>query len=67
MGGDETEAISRSASSGSTPRSWAGTALRSRTSRHSINCGVDAVAISMSASDIHIEHKLQKDRKWVLD
>jgi homocitrate synthase NifV len=25
------------------------------------------VAISMSASDIHIEHKLQKSRQWVLD
>jgi homocitrate synthase NifV len=35
--------------------------------QHSIDCGVDAVAISMSASDIHIEHKLQKSRQWVLD
>jgi homocitrate synthase NifV len=35
--------------------------------RHSLDCGVDAVAISMSASDIHIEHKLQKSRQWVLD
>jgi homocitrate synthase NifV len=35
--------------------------------RHSIDCGVDAVAISMSASDIHIEHKLAKSRQWVLD
>ncbi len=34
---------------------------------HSIDCGVDAVAISMSASDIHIEHKLKKSRQWVLD
>ena len=33
----------------------------------SVECGVDAVAISMSASDIHIEHKLQKSRQWVLD
>lgn len=35
--------------------------------RHSLDCGVDAVAISMSASDIHIEHKLKKSRQWVLD
>ncbi len=35
--------------------------------KHSIDCGVDAVAISMSASDIHIEHKLAKSRQWVLD
>ena len=33
----------------------------------SLACGVDAVAISMSASDVHIEHKLQKSRQWVLD
>lgn len=33
----------------------------------SLDCGVDAVAISISTSDIHIEHKLQRDRQWVLD
>jgi homocitrate synthase NifV len=35
--------------------------------KHSLDCGVDAVALSISASDIHIEHKLMKDRQWVLD
>jgi homocitrate synthase NifV len=33
----------------------------------SLECGVDAVAISMSASDIHIEYKLRQSREWVLD
>lgn len=33
----------------------------------SIDCEVDSVAISMSSSDIHIEHKLKKSREWVLD
>lgn len=33
----------------------------------SIECGLDAVAVSISTSDIHIKHKLQKDRQWVLD
>jgi len=33
----------------------------------SLDCGVDAVAISLATSDIHIETKLQKDRAWVLD
>lgn len=33
----------------------------------SVECGVDAVAISISASDIHIEHKLRKSREWVLE
>jgi len=35
--------------------------------QHSIDCGVDAVAISISTSDIHIEHKLQTTREWVLE
>jgi homocitrate synthase NifV len=33
----------------------------------SLDCGVNAVAISISASDIHIQTKLQRDRGWVLD
>jgi homocitrate synthase NifV len=28
---------------------------------------VDAVALSISSSDIHIEHKLRKSREWVLE
>lgn len=31
----------------------------------SLNSGVTAVDISLSLSDIHIEHKLKKSRKWV--
>jgi len=31
----------------------------------SLNCGVRAVDISLSVSDIHIRHKLGKDREWV--
>lgn len=34
--------------------------------RESIDCGVDAVAISISTSDIHIEHKLRTTRADVL-
>ncbi|WP_418791731.1 homocitrate synthase [Phosphitispora sp. TUW77] len=33
----------------------------------SIDCGVDAVAISISTSDIHIKHKLQTTREQVLE
>jgi homocitrate synthase NifV len=35
--------------------------------KHSLDCGADAVALSISSSDIHIEHKLKRDRQWVLD
>ena len=31
----------------------------------SLACGVEAVDISLCVSDIHIEHKLRKDRQWV--
>ena len=33
----------------------------------SLDCGVDAVAISISTSDIHIKHKLKATREWVLE
>jgi len=32
----------------------------------SLECGAKAVALSISASDIHIEHKLRQSRGWVL-
>lgn len=35
--------------------------------KHSLDCGVDAVAISVSTSDIHINHKLKTSREWVLE
>jgi homocitrate synthase NifV len=33
----------------------------------SLDCDVDSIAVSMSASDIHIENKLKKSREWVLE
>ncbi|MPQ42197.1 homocitrate synthase [Clostridium tarantellae] len=34
---------------------------------HSMDCEVDAVAISISVSDIHIQHKLKTSREWVIE
>lgn len=34
--------------------------------KHSLDCGVDAVAISISTSDIHIQYKLRSTREQVL-
>ena len=67
MGGDEKEAIKDIVDLG-LPCSILGwnRAVISDV-QHSLDCGVDAVAISISASDIHIKHKLRKDRQWVLD
>ncbi|MFB6214313.1 MAG: homoaconitate hydratase, partial [Candidatus Bipolaricaulia bacterium] len=33
----------------------------------SIDCGVEAVAVSVSTSDIHIDKKLNESREWVLN
>lgn len=67
MGADEKRAVKHIASMGlnASVLGW------NRADIHdidtSIDCGVDSVAISMSSSDIHIQHKLRKDRQWVLD
>ncbi len=67
MGGDEKEAIKRIAALGlnCSVLGW-NRAVKSDIDA-SIECGVDAVAISLSSSDIHIEHKLMKSREWVLE
>lgn len=67
MGGSEKEAIKAIVKSNlkSSIMGW----NRAVTSdiQESIDCGLDAVAISISASDIHITEKLKKSREWVLD
>jgi homocitrate synthase NifV len=67
MGGDEKEAI-RKIVDLELPTSilaWNRTVVSDI--QHSLDCGVDAVAVSISSSDIHIQHKLMRDRQWVLD
>ncbi|MFO7928251.1 MAG: homocitrate synthase [Candidatus Humimicrobiaceae bacterium] len=67
MGGNEKEAIKKIASIGlnCSVLGW-NRAVKSDIDA-SLECGVDAVAISISSSDIHIEHKLKKSREWVLE
>jgi len=67
MGGDEKEAIKDIVSLGlrCSILGW-NRAVKSDVDA-SLECGVDAVAISISSSDIHIEHKLMKSREWVLE
>lgn len=66
MGGDEKAVIKEIASLGlrASVLGWNRAVIRDI--QHSIDCGVDAVAISIATSDIHIEHKLKKDRQWVI-
>ena len=67
MGGDEKETIKRIADLGLAPSILAWNRAVVDDVKQSLECGVDAVAISISASDVHIRHKLQRDRQWVLD
>lgn len=67
MGGDEKESIKKICRSGlkASIMGWNRPVLKDIES--SLECGVDAVAISISTSDIHIKHKLRTSREWVLE
>jgi len=67
MGGDEKEVIQEIVQSGlkASIMGWNRAVIADI--KHSLECGVDAVAISISTSDIHIKHKLKSTREEVLD
>ncbi len=67
MGGDERDTIEEIANLGLKASVLGWNRANLDEIKMSIDCGVDAVAISLATSDIHIETKLKKDRKWVLD
>ncbi len=66
MGGHEKEAIKEICQLGlrSSIMGWNRAVIADI--EQSLECGVDAVAISISTSDIHIEHKLRSTREKVL-
>lgn len=67
MGGDEKRAIKNIANRNlkSSIMAWNRAVISDI--EESIDCGVDAVAISISVSDIHIKNKLKTSREWVLE
>lgn len=67
MGGDEREVVEEIAHLGLRASVLGWNRASVSDIKESIDCGVDAVAISLATSDIHIQTKLQKDRSWVLD
>jgi len=67
MGGDEKDAIKAIVDLGLPISVLAWNRAVVSDIQDSIDCGVDAVAISISASDIHIQNKLRKSREWVLE
>lgn len=66
MGGDEKETIKQivNAGLGASIMAWNRAVIGDL--QHSLDCGVDAVAISISTSDIHIDHKLKSTREKVI-
>lgn len=67
MGGDEKNVITQLPGLGLGASIMAWNRANLHDIQQSIDCGVDAVAISISTSDIHINFKLQTSREWVLD
>jgi len=67
MGGDEKTAVKYIANMGLDASVLGWNRADINDVNASIDCDVDAVALSMSSSDIHIENKLRKSRQWVLD
>lgn len=67
MGGDEKETIKAICKRNlkSSIMAWNRAVIKDI--EHSIDCGVDAVAISVSVSDIHIKNKLKTSREWVIE
>jgi homocitrate synthase NifV len=66
MGGDERDVIEEIAHMGLKASILGWNRANTADIQTSLDCGVDAVAISLATSDIHIKTKLQKDRPWVL-
>ncbi|MDR1775649.1 MAG: homocitrate synthase [Actinomycetes bacterium] len=67
MGGDEAAVIEQLAHAGLRASILGWNRANVADIKTSIDCGVDAVAISLATSDIHIKTKLKKDRAWVLN
>ncbi|MBI5078500.1 homocitrate synthase [Candidatus Saganbacteria bacterium] len=67
MGGSEKEAIKAIVNAGLKSSIMGWNRAVTADIDASIECGLDAVAVSISVSDLHIKEKLQKDREWVLD
>lgn len=67
MGGDEKKAITEICKKNLQSSIMAWNRAVVSDIEKSIDCGVDAVAISISVSDIHIDNKLKTSRDWVIE
>lgn len=67
MGGNERALLEELAGSGLHASVLAWCRAREADIDAAVACGIDAVGISVPASDIHLSGKLRKDRVWALD
>ena len=67
MGGDERDTIEEIAHLGLRASVLGWNRANTNDIKTTLDCGVDAIAISLATSDIHIQTKLMKDRDWVLN
>lgn len=67
MGGAEKDAITRIAALGLKAQVTTWNRACIADIKHSLDCGVNHVHISAPVSDLHIQHKLGKNRLWILD
>lgn len=65
MGGDEKKSIEKMMSLGLKSKISTWNRMNINDIKHSIDCRVDIIHISVPTSDIHIKFKLEKDRNWV--
>jgi homocitrate synthase NifV len=66
MGAQERHSIARLVDMGLRARLMTWNRAQESDIRASLACGVEAVAVSLPVSDLHIRKKLRKDRLWVL-
>jgi homocitrate synthase NifV len=67
MGGEEQAVVTQIAQLGLGCSVITWNRARIQDIKASLDCGVDAVALSLPTSDIHLAAKLGKDRAWLLD
>ncbi len=67
MGGEEQQLVREIAHAGLNASILGWNRARIEDIKQSLACGVDAVAISLATSDIHLETKLRKSRSWALE
>jgi len=67
MGGDEKKSIKKIVDLNLKSKISAWNRMNINDVRHSMDCGVEIIHISVPSSDIQILKKLNKDRSWVID